>query len=1063
MSPQAIAFFRSQKEMLDHAHSHSFKFFFSFDTSNMGSKEFGCAKHIYDFILFYSSLKDDEKHFYELIKNEWYEFYDLDFKLTNDHDPNIFNNWTLFNWFENIRSEWIKYTDPSISPIYLKNKNEEVGFGCSTTQTHRVMNNPLLKPKWIILTASNSSKLSLHLINTNAVFDDNLTFKKFYSSFKTYFQTFKNQPFDIDWSVCSKHRNMRIIDSSKFGTIRPLKVWDEYHVGERMKLSTTFITNASNDDKLFDKLITEEHFTQTFTQDKIVKENKTVLTSVKDNDIQDLLNILSQDRCENYTDWLAVGMALKNGDYSIEEWKTWSKKSIKYDEDYLQKCWNNFNTRDDPVTLGTIHFLAKLDNETEYNKYIIEKYDINIDFTFTADVKIMIKQLPPNFYNEYIHNYDVIALKSNMMTGKTYVMPDLFQNFKKIIVVYHRKSLDEAIYNNWSEHNFQLYSTIHDYFIDTDTYPRTIIQADSLHRLRGKVDLLILDELESTHEHICGSNLLKNRNKVYNTLMSYIKNVEKIIICDANLKDETVDLFCPNKSIIKIENEYKSFYDRKLVVYQYYSVAITKLFTLIENGKKIAIPTNELKKAKTLYKLLKDKYPHLNILKIDKTNKFNGLEEWSDKDILIYTPTITAGISYNVKNHFDTIFGFFGARSTTCESSSQMFFRVRHPKDNEMYMFCTKNKEEPNKPIDDVSLNDWIDNIIQGGHNFFKKQSQEDSGIDIDRYNKKAKINRYYKIYRLYLKKRHLTEDYNMSYLVKLMKAHGILIKHEYVNLDKEDQTLLIDQFKKVEEEIKVEEAKEILDAKDIDKSQYKFLQTSTNELNKDEILSIKKYVIKETFDKKEIDLEFIKQNSTFVKQYKVYKQFKNLKKDDALALCRQLKEECYYTSLFENYETSKDFKGDLSESEYSSTTGDELSDEESTSFTKRFTQRKNKIKYKKSISRSIHQSIHYDTRYHKLEHVLNLFYLAGFETVGSKKKVELDYSKWRDYLVENEENIRGVFKCKYIDFRGELSSGMKKSIGMYVQAKLKEMLGINIKATSKEYKYYKTDLLFKV
>ena len=35
--------------------------------------------------------------------------------------------------------------------------------------------------------------------------------------------------------------------------------------------------------------------------------------------------------------------------------------------------------------------------------------------------------------------------------------------------------------------------------------------------------------------------------------------------------------------------------------------------------------------------------------------------------------------------------------------------------------------------------------------------------------------------------------------------------------------------------------------------------------------------------------------------------------------------------------------------------------------------------------------------------------------------------------LFKNEENIRGVFKCKYINFREELDKGMKNSIGQYV------------------------------
>ena len=1025
--------FDSQEEMFKHAHEANASFFFSQDkvSKNKGAKTFGYSSDLNNFLHNYKLV--EEKHFYELINpsQPFYEFYDLDFKIQNDITV---NNWDLFNWFEYTRSEFIKYTTPN--PF-----------------------NNLSKPKWIILTASDKTKLSLHIINLNSIFDNNLVFKKFYSSFKTYVTTFNmNKLFDIDWSVCSRNRNMRIIDSSKLGTERPLKVWEEYHIGERISINSTFITNAINDKELTSKLVLESHFTPTFTPEKEIV-SKYVTPSVLDN-IQELLNILSIKRCDEYMDWLTVGMALKNGGYNIDVWKEWSKKSIKYDEKYLSQTWDNFKDNlTHKVSIGTIHYFAKQDNEELYTEYIRKNYTISIDLPFTPDLTINEKFISSN---TYISNHDCIALKSNMMTGKTFNLPNIFDCYKNIVVVYHRMSLNEAIFQKWGQFGFELYYTISDYQIDLNIHPRVIIQVDSISRLYGQADLLILDEIESTHEHLCGSNLIKNRNQIYLTLMNYVTCVKKVIVCDANLKDETVDLFCKDRSVIKIENTFKSFSHKSMNVMNNYSTAIQKLFELITNNKKIVIPTNSRNIAIRLNKLILNEFPKLKILRIDKENKFTSIEEWRQYDILIYTPTITAGISFE-EVHYHHIFGFFSSRSTMCESSVQMLFRVRYTIENEMFMYCEKNQDNPFKPIDDSSLNGFIDNIIKTGHRFIiQNQSQEQSGLCIDRYNKRARLNRYYKIYRLFLKKKHLTEGYHTSYLVKVLMDHGIKIKYTTSKIEADEKNIICDKLMNVSKEIRIEEAQEILNSKDIDKSEINRLRDQKSELSKDEMLSIKKYTIKETFEKKDLDLEFIHTNCKYVKQYATFKKFKNLKKDDALKLCRQLKEEQYYNQLFENYEMTKKFQNVLTDSEYSST-GDEMSDEEVNTFTTRLKQRKDKIINKKSISRSIQHSIHYDPRYHKLEHALNLFYLAGFETLGSKKKVELDYHKWKEYLIQNEEEIRVLFKLKRIDFSEDLNKNLKNSIGKYVQARLEDILGIHIKKTSTYCKFYTIETLFKM
>jgi P4 family phage/plasmid primase-like protien len=56
-----------------------------------------------------------------------------------------------------------------------------------------------------------------------------------------------------------------------------------------------------------------------------------------------LLNMLSNERVENYTEWVNVGMCLKNINTNyLKLWSKWSAKSGKYNSDECMSKWNSF-------------------------------------------------------------------------------------------------------------------------------------------------------------------------------------------------------------------------------------------------------------------------------------------------------------------------------------------------------------------------------------------------------------------------------------------------------------------------------------------------------------------------------------------------------------------------------------------------------------------------------------------------------------------------------------------------------------------------------------------------
>ena len=64
----------------------------------------------------------------------------------------------------------------------------------------------------------------------------------------------------------------------------------------------------------------------------------------------------------------------------------------------------------------------------------------------------------------------------------------------------------------------------------------------------------------------------------------------------------------------------------------------------------------------------------------------NYKEEWNKADLLIYSPTIEAGVDFDVK-HFDKCYGYMSDTSTSARAFSQMLHRVRQFESDEVLIY----------------------------------------------------------------------------------------------------------------------------------------------------------------------------------------------------------------------------------------------------------------------------------------------------------------------------------------------------------------------------------------
>ena len=73
-------------------------------------------------------------------------------------------------------------------------------------------------------------------------------------------------------------------------------------------------------------------------------------------------------------------------------------------------------------------------------------------------------------------------------------------------------------------------------------------------------------------------------------------------------------------------------------------------------------------------------------------------ELWETYDVVMYSPTITAGISFDIPNVFQNVFGYFTSSTANAYTCSQMLFRVRHPIDANIYTHINQHMLSQQKP-----------------------------------------------------------------------------------------------------------------------------------------------------------------------------------------------------------------------------------------------------------------------------------------------------------------------------------------------------------------------------
>lgn len=596
-----------------------------------------------------------------------------------------------------------------------------------------------------------------------------------------------------------------------------------------------------------------------------------------------------------------------------EETPVGIKKPFKIIGDYLSSVHINVENKD----INTV----KIDNWKE--KILTTTINKFNDKDYVSKCENLFDTLPESQKNIYelntLKDFELkrtLCVKAMMKMGKTKKLENYIKNYfptnliePVIRFISFRQTFSANIKEKFED--FTLYSDVKGKLNQN----KLIIQVESLPRLDISQgiqipDLLILDECESIFEQFT-SPYLSRFNEGFAAFKWLIKYSKYVVCMDANISDRTFRIL----NRFRVENyeeaEYKIFYHcnkYKNATEDIYNITTDKLLWLanlyhyIELGNKIAVPISSLTEAEALSKNIAKKVligkdgqkysPKVNIYSSktsqeDKRQHFNDVDKyWSQYDVLIYTPTVSAGVSFE-KPHFDKVFGYFIDMSCNVETCHQMIGRIRNVKDKQYYICLNAiGNNLPTKICDIVKF------IHESRYNLHKiipdnPKSYLQFDYDVEGSVKLYKSD-YFQLFVENLRIKNISINNFVKVFTNYLEIYGCKMQFLKLpdNLKDKNPTDLATHMEKIHNEhstikceIKNIETKCLINAKDISEEEAYSIQDKKAkqlDITHEEDFKIKKYILRKDYKwDGEIDKTFIKKYY----KYSIRHIYKNLSK----------------------------------------------------------------------------------------------------------------------------------------------------------------------------------------
>lgn len=235
------------------------------------------------------------------------------------------------------------------------------------------------------------------------------------------------------------------------------------------------------------------------------------------------------------------------------------------------------------------------------------------------------------------------------------------------------------------------------------------ILINSLYRTRGVWDVLIIDEVVSVMEML-GSRLIdpSTQFRIVNRLIELVTGAKLIIIADAHNNAETLvvvrELILGAAKAGDWDVRVHDYIHRNKAQHRYFSTRTLSdwkhiLFTKLASHQRVVVPSMTRRFALDLALEIRRRFPKLRVLcyvanpeeEIDMEAHMADVNSvWADADVLIYSPVITAGCSFEVENYYDCCMMYAITGCSTVGAAVQMTARVRSLRQEETIVYIDR-------------------------------------------------------------------------------------------------------------------------------------------------------------------------------------------------------------------------------------------------------------------------------------------------------------------------------------------------------------------------------------
>jgi hypothetical protein len=431
------------------------------------------------------------------------------------------------------------------------------------------------------------------------------------------------------------------------------------------------------------------------------------LTETDFKDVPSMLAAFGNDDL-HWETYFAIGCVLKNEEYEFEDFDKWCKMSSKYKATVARSNWNDVEKRTEKCyNQYTLRALLKRKFPNEQNERVFASWrnkvvdqvsKPTIDFAqYGYDTATYDERYCKSLTKEF-RKYDDIQLHSHLGTGKTTVICDLIRdgNYNSIVCITPRVAFAHSIHASLKkvEDRFVLYKDIP----KAERYKERFIvcQMESIHTLGDSFDLIIFDESESNLAQLDSKQTIVDFAITTDKLEKLMLGARKTIWSDAFILDRSLVVCArlrPNTKKLYIRNTHQP-YERKAFKVGRNApefLKFVKVFQSQNQGKRIVIATGSRQNSDEIYNELNDE--ECRVLKINSytsdslTRSLSDVNAvWSQYDVVVYTTSITVGISYDdAENPFDYLFLHFSCCSSTVRDLFQSSLRARTITTNMMY------------------------------------------------------------------------------------------------------------------------------------------------------------------------------------------------------------------------------------------------------------------------------------------------------------------------------------------------------------------------------------------